>query len=88
MTDTTLPLSGGEITKQAIRHHYDLATPFYATRYTFNHLGLNAAQRGRVTLSNYPAGHMMYTEKESRQKLKADLMRFFQDGELVEGATR
>jgi carboxypeptidase C (cathepsin A) len=67
---------------------YDLATPFYATRYTFNHLGLNAAQRGRVTLSNYPAGHMMYTEKESRQKLKADLMRFFQDGELVEGATR
>jgi tocopherol O-methyltransferase len=29
VTDTTLPLSGGEITKQAIRHHYDLATPFY-----------------------------------------------------------
>jgi carboxypeptidase C (cathepsin A) len=67
---------------------YDLATPFYATRYTFNHLGLNVAQRGRVTLAEYPAGHMMYTEKESRQRLKADLTKFFRAGEHAGGAQR
>jgi carboxypeptidase C (cathepsin A) len=67
---------------------YDLATPFAASRYTFSHLGLNPAQRSRVTLADYPAGHMMYTEKVSRHKLKADLARFFQDGERTEGAER
>jgi carboxypeptidase C (cathepsin A) len=64
---------------------YDLATPYAATRYTFSHLGLNPDQRKRVTLENYPAGHMMYTEKESRQKLKADLMKFYQSAEPAGG---
>jgi carboxypeptidase C (cathepsin A) len=67
---------------------YDLATPVCGTRYTFSHLGLKPAQRARVTLADYPAGHMMYTEKESRQKLKADLTKFFRDGERAEGAER
>ncbi len=67
---------------------YDLATPFAASRYTFSHLGLNSSQRPRVTLADYPAGHMMYTEKASRQKLKADLARFYKNGERTEGAER
>jgi carboxypeptidase C (cathepsin A) len=67
---------------------YDLATPYYATRYTFNHLGLKPSQRHRATLADYPAGHMMYTERESRQKLKADLTKFFQEGDRAEGARR
>jgi carboxypeptidase C (cathepsin A) len=58
---------------------YDLATPYSATRYTFSHLGLTPAQRAHVTLAEYSAGHMMYTEKESRLKLKADLAKFFHE---------
>jgi carboxypeptidase C (cathepsin A) len=67
---------------------FDLATPYFGTRYTFNHLGLNAAQRSRVTLAEYPAGHMMYTEKESRQKLKADLVKFYGDNEPAAGGSQ
>jgi carboxypeptidase C (cathepsin A) len=67
---------------------YDLATPPGAARYTFGHLGLTPAQRARVTLAEYPAGHMMYTESESRQKLKADLAKFFRDGDGAGGAGR
>jgi carboxypeptidase C (cathepsin A) len=65
---------------------YDLATPYSVSRYTVNHLGLNPTQRSRVTLAAYPAGHMMYTEKESRLKLKADLTKFFHNGQAAEGA--
>ncbi len=67
---------------------YDLATPAAATRYTFNHLGLDPAQRGRVTLMDYPAGHMMYIEAESRHRLKADLTGFYHNGARAEGAGR
>jgi carboxypeptidase C (cathepsin A) len=59
--------------------YYDLATPYLATNYTFNHLGLEAGQANRVTLSYYDGGHMMYTDKGSLVRLKADLAKFFQE---------
>jgi hypothetical protein len=40
--------------------HYDLATPYFATEYTLAHLGLEPAERARVTTREYEAGHMMY----------------------------
>lgn len=56
--------------------YYDLATPFLATRYTFNHLGLEPALRGNVTQAHYEAGHMMYIHDPSLAQLKADLDAF------------
>jgi carboxypeptidase C (cathepsin A) len=56
--------------------YYDLATPFFATEYTFNHLGLDPTLRSHVSMGFYEAGHMMYTHKDSLQNLKADLARF------------
>jgi carboxypeptidase C (cathepsin A) len=58
--------------------YYDLATPYLATEYTFNHLGSDAALAGRVTMSYYDAGHMMYVHRPSHQKLKRDLAAFYQ----------
>ncbi len=58
--------------------YYDLATPYFATKYTFNHLNLDTPPSERVTIEHYPAGHMMYVEKESREKLKKDLAKFVQ----------
>ena len=52
--------------------HYDLATPYFATKYTVEHMGLDPAIRDHITLTYYEAGHMMYIEKQSREKLKAD----------------
>jgi carboxypeptidase C (cathepsin A) len=56
--------------------YYDLATPFAATRYTFSRMQLDPALRGHVTMGFYPAGHMMYIEKSSREKLHDDVSAF------------
>ncbi|MCB1113743.1 MAG: peptidase S10 [Chlamydiia bacterium] len=56
---------------------YDLATPYYITDYTFNHLGLNPAQKLKVTSKTYPGGHMMYLDTENLKALKEDLKSFY-----------
>jgi carboxypeptidase C (cathepsin A) len=56
--------------------YYDLATPFFATEYTFDHLGLEPALTGNVTLTYYPAGHMMYVHGPSLAQLKVDVAAF------------
>ena len=58
--------------------YYDLATPYFATRYTFDHLGLNESLQGNISMSYYKAGHMMYIHQPSLVKLKSDLARFIQ----------
>lgn len=56
--------------------YYDLATPYYATQYTLNHMGLDAKQHGAISLGYYPAGHMMYIRDESLAELKKDVSAF------------
>lgn len=59
--------------------YYDLATPYLATEYTFDHLALGAELRKNVTMSYYDAGHMMYVHGPSLKKLKKDLSKFYDD---------
>jgi carboxypeptidase C (cathepsin A) len=56
--------------------YYDLGTPFFATEYTFNHLGLHESLRGNVNMAYYEAGHMMYIHMPSLEALKNDLAKF------------
>lgn len=56
--------------------YYDLATPFFATEYTFNHLGLDPDLESNISMTYYEAGHMMYIHQPSLQKLKVDLSEF------------
>jgi len=56
--------------------YFDLATPYFATQYTFNHLGGDKALQERVTMTYYEAGHMMYIHKPSLVKLKEDIAKF------------
>jgi carboxypeptidase C (cathepsin A) len=58
--------------------YYDLATPYFATQYTLNHMGLDAAQRSRISLGYYGAGHMMYIQDQSLGELKKDISAFMQ----------
>ena len=39
--------------------YYDLATPFFAAEYTFDHLGLDPSLRSHLSGGYYEAGHMM-----------------------------
>jgi carboxypeptidase C (cathepsin A) len=56
--------------------YYDLATPYFATEYTFNHLGLDRTLARHVTMGYYEAGHMMYARQSAHRKLKRDLAAF------------
>jgi carboxypeptidase C (cathepsin A) len=56
--------------------YYDLATPYFATDYTFNHLGIDPALRTNITMKNYDGGHMMYLLKPSLIKLSQDMTAF------------
>ena len=58
---------------------YDLATPYLATKYTFNHLGLPPELEANVRLTLYPAGHMMYLHEPSLAQLKVDLKHFIEE---------
>jgi carboxypeptidase C (cathepsin A) len=62
--------------------YYDMATPFFATEYTMDHLGLPADLKGRLTMNYYPSGHMMYLQDNSRIALHDNIARF------VDKATR
>jgi len=56
--------------------YYDLATPYLATRYTFDHMQLDKSLRDNVSIRYYEAGHMMYIHEDSLAVLKRDLAGF------------
>ena len=56
--------------------YYDLATPYFATEYTFNHMDLDPEIRDNVTMEYYEAGHMMYVHLPSLEKLGNDMRSF------------
>jgi carboxypeptidase C (cathepsin A) len=85
-------LNVGETLRQAITQNphlkifvangfYDLATPFFATQYTFDHLGLDSDLRKNISMGFYEAGHMMYINKPSLAELKKDLANFVESSQ-------
>ncbi|WP_337867297.1 peptidase S10 [Meiothermus sp.] len=58
--------------------YYDLATPYFATDYTLNHLSLEPHLQKNIQVHYYPAGHMMYAHLPSLAQQAADLKKFIQ----------
>ena len=58
--------------------YYDLATPYFATQYTFNHMYLNDRSADNVSMSYYEAGHMMYIHEPSLKKMKQQVDAFIE----------
>jgi carboxypeptidase C (cathepsin A) len=55
---------------------YDLATPFFGTEYTMQHLDLPPSLQDHVQLKYYDAGHMMYLHAASLAKLSGNVRNF------------
>lgn len=56
----------------------DMATPYYATDYTFSHLSLDPILQPNITVKKYQGGHMMYLYKPTLVEMKRDLAEFVQ----------
>lgn len=59
--------------------YFDLATPYFGSDYTINHLGLDPSLRPYVSMKYYEAGHMMYIHPESLIKMKQDIAEFYRN---------
>ncbi len=59
--------------------YYDLATPYFATEYVIDHMFLSPELRENISVTYYPAGHMMYIDQGSLQQLKMDFAAFMAD---------
>ncbi len=57
---------------------FDLATPYLATAYTFEHMGLTRELHENISMSYYEAGHMMYVHRPSLKVLRENLAKFIQ----------
>jgi carboxypeptidase C (cathepsin A) len=75
-------LSSPKLQVEVENGYFDMATPFFATEYTIDHLLLPKGLRGRIHLDYYTAGHMMYLNEEDRDKLSTRVRAF------IESATK
>ena len=59
--------------------YYDAVTPFFQTILNFKSMPLvDTHATGNLTVRNYPSGHMIYLDNDSRTAMKADLTQFYQ----------
>jgi carboxypeptidase C (cathepsin A) len=59
--------------------YYDLATPYFATEYTFDHLAFDPGYAERIRMEYFEAGHMMYIQRRSLEALREQLATFIDD---------
>ena len=58
--------------------YYDLATPYFATHYTVDHMELDKELQKNISMGHYEAGHMMYARETALAQLKADMLAFIE----------
>ncbi|MEO9169553.1 MAG: peptidase S10 [Candidatus Baltobacteraceae bacterium] len=57
--------------------YFDFATPFFATQYTLQHLGIAPALQNHITFGFYQSGHMVYLNPSALVAFKSDLARWY-----------
>ncbi len=60
--------------------YFDLATPYFATEYTFSHMGLPKQYHAQIQKSYFEAGHMFYSHVPSLVKVSKEIGEFIRGG--------
>ncbi|MBO0857613.1 MAG: peptidase S10 [Chloracidobacterium sp.] len=76
----------GHLKLMVLCGYYDVATPFNGIEQTISHMNLEPSIRKNVSFAYFEAGHMMYVEKKSREKLRQDLVNFINGAAKIEAA--
>jgi carboxypeptidase C (cathepsin A) len=58
--------------------YYDMATPFFATEYTVDHMDLAPASRANIEFDYYPVGHMLYVNPDAMPMLQKNIDNFIE----------
>jgi len=61
--------------------YYDLATPFFGSDYTIDHMALPPELRDNIRATYYEAGHMFYIRRADHDKMRRDFL------DLIDRAT-
>jgi carboxypeptidase C (cathepsin A) len=56
--------------------YFDLASSFSEAEYTVSHLNLPSGVSSRIKMEYYEAGHLIYVQPASLEKMKRDLGAF------------
>lgn len=56
---------------------FDLATPYFASQYQIDHLGLPPYLQKNITHHHYLGGHMMYHVRTEIEKMTSDISNFY-----------
>jgi len=63
--------------------YYDAVTPFFQTILNFEDMPLDDPRaRKNLTIHNYPSGHMIYLDNESRSAMKKHLAAFYNESSV------
>lgn len=57
--------------------YYDLATPFFATEWGFNHVFINQDAEERLKFSHYQSGHMFYMHEPSLKQFREEAEKWY-----------
>ncbi len=57
--------------------YYDFATPYFATKYTLEHMDIAPALQKNILFQSYQSGHMIYLSPSARLAYKNDLDRWY-----------
>ena len=80
--DVTGALAQGTKDNEALRifaaaGYNDLVTSYFAMGYMLEHSGIDPA---RLTIKDYPGGHMMYLHRPSQEAVSNDIVKFIEAG--------
>ena len=57
--------------------YYDMATPFFAAEWTYDHVFLNKEYEKNLTFTYYPSGHMIYMHEPSLAKFREQAQKWY-----------
>ena len=52
--------------------YYDLATPFFAAEWVYDHIFLEPEYQKNLSFTYYPSGHMIYLHQPSLAQFRKD----------------
>jgi carboxypeptidase C (cathepsin A) len=59
--------------------YFDLATPYFASDYTVDHMQLDSELRQNIRIAYYEAGHMFYLREADHRKFREDYLQLMRD---------